>query len=117
MERCQPLVVFGVNPGSLGGRREEKWSISGKISHSACRKLQENDIGNVFVLFLVMFFGNQVLHHPWLENIPLPRLSFRHRLGVKIALRLHLSLALHLIKRSHAPVHATLVLARRGTTS
>lgn len=45
MERCQPLVVFGVDPGSLGGRGEEKHPISGKISHSVFRKRQENDTG------------------------------------------------------------------------
>lgn len=58
-----------------------------------------------------VFLGRQVLRHLRLENAQLPRLSFRHSFGVKIALKLHLLLALHLLKnhRSHTPVRAALV--------
>lgn len=66
------------------------------------------------VRFVWCIFGYQVLRHLWLENAQLPRLAFRHRgraFGVKIALKLHLLLALHLLKkhRSHTPVRAALV--------
>lgn len=44
-------------------------------------------------------------------------LSGTHGVGVKIALKLHLLLALHLIKRSHTPAHDTLVSAQGGTAS
>lgn len=118
VKRCQPLVVFGVNPGSLRGRRKKKKKDSVKGSHIQSSENQSRMKQAIFfVLFFVVFFGNQVLHHPWLENIQLPGLSFRLSIGVKIALKLHLSLDLHLTKWSHTPVHATLVLARGGTTS
>ena len=52
VKRCQPLVVFGVNPGSLRARRKKKKKKKRVISHkfplSVFKKLKENEMENIW---------------------------------------------------------------------
>lgn len=58
VKRRQPLVIFGVNPGSLTGRRQQ--IISQKSPHSLFRHLEEDEKklakNELEVRFYVVYF-------------------------------------------------------------